>query len=241
MCYEEDTWEHLHEADNRNEVIYLAHVNGDTIGCANSVLTSATMHPASPMYDTETGECVPSRTPSSRPPQLLDCAFQPYDGWHRLCWCAVVKPPSAPPPPSPPPSPPPPSPPPGPPPAHPEPPAPPPVGCTGCDNGCACGYCLKLVDNSTNFSDFGECERQVDIWSSAAAYDQGCDRDAGPRPLLPGDHCEGGGECGTDQYADQCRNRPTNNGVPNTCNFNTGGCSDVYEASHTFYRTTQTQ
>ena len=201
-CYTRDMWEHIPEADNKNEVRFLAQAHGHTIACSNSVSQAAAMHPAAPMYDTESGECVYSHKADVRTERFMDCDFAPYDGWHRLCYCASTGSPRAPPSPPPPSSPPSPGPPPSPPPSPPRPPSPPPVGCSECDNGCACGYCLKLVNNATNFSDWGECERQADSWHAAAAYEQGCDRNAGPRALLPGEHCEGGGECGTDQLVD---------------------------------------
>ena len=242
-CYEQDLHDRLAEVDTKLEVVELAHQHGNTIDCANAVIGPASIYAATPQYDTETGECVFSVGQAYRPLSLMDCAAAPYQGWHRLCWCSAVRPPSAPPPPPPPlspPSPPPPSPTPEPPPPPPAPPAPPPVGCTACDNGCACGYCLNLVNNATNYSDYGDCTRQSDVWGSSAAYVQGCDRNAGTRPLLPGAHCEGGGECGTSQFADNCRNLPAANGVPGTCTWQTGGCSDVYEVSYAFEHTTQT-
>ena len=231
--------------DSKEEVVTLAAVSGASVDCSNIVTVADAELPMAPAFDAASGECVPSRPTADRPTGTVSCPAQPFSGWQRLCYCSLapppsphapgfLDPPSAPPPPHPPPSPPPatpphpPSSPPRPPPPRPPSPVRPPVGeCSGCHNGCACGVCLNLVSNvSAADPDYGDCVLQADAWGSLDNYIQGCNVMGPARLLSPGMHCEGGGECGTSNFEDNCRNRP---GAPGSCNHATGGCSDVYE------------
>jgi len=138
------------------------------------------------------------------------------------CKCCIRSPSQ--PPPSPPPAPPSPprSPPPTPPADPPPPPSPPPrvCGTNECDNNCGCGICLKLIESSSVSS---RCENIQPYYGSYANYSRHCYPELQPAIAKPGGICEGGGECGTDNFADNCRNSPID------CNFQDGGCSDVYE------------
>ena len=67
------------------------------------------------------------------------------------------------------------------------------------------------------------CENKVSHYASYENYTAHCYPEKQPAIAKPGGICEGNGECGTSNLADNCRNSPID------CNFQTGGCSDVYE------------
>ena len=69
------------------------------------------------------------------------------------------------------------------------------------------------------------CENNLVAYASAANYTAHCNPAMQPAIHHPGGLCEGNGECGTDTHLDNCMNSPID------CNFNTGGCSDVYEVT----------
>lgn len=67
------------------------------------------------------------------------------------------------------------------------------------------------------------CEANLAAYASYDNYTAHCFPERQPAIANPGGLCEGNGECGTSNFADNCRNSPVD------CNFDTGGCSDVYE------------
>jgi len=67
------------------------------------------------------------------------------------------------------------------------------------------------------------CEDNLNAYASYANYTKHCYPEQQSAILTPGGLCEGNGECGTNQMLDNCRNSPID------CNFQTGGCSDVYQ------------
>lgn len=92
-----------------------------------------------------------------------------------------------------------------------------------CDNNCECGVCLKAIPSSANSQ---MCEDNLLSYASVANYTAHCNPALQQAIHFPGGLCEGNGECGTDNFLDNCVNSPID------CNSESGGCSDVYEAQN---------
>ena len=160
-------------------------------------------------------------------------------------------PPQPPRPPTPPPPlpPQPPSPPPPPPSSPPSPPpAPPPRVCDisggECTNNCECGICLKAIPSSSTSP---MCEDNEQAYSTYLNYSRHCHPEQQTQIAVVGGLCEGNGECGTSNMLDNWYVCLLNYGpmllstdhvlfvpvrsrnFPVDCNFQEGGCADVYE------------
>ena len=175
--------------------------NNDIDNCRNWPLSSGEVYGVDTCDSTTGGcsdvyevvECHP-RPPPSPPPSPPTTSPQTPPPPPLLPPSPLPSPP--PPPPSPPhPSPPPPLSPP------PTPPSPPPRVCgpAECDNKCGCGVCLKLIESSSTSR---RCEDIQSYYGSYTNYSRHCYPELQPAIAVAGGICEGGGECGTDNYAD---------------------------------------